>query len=68
MTTRPAAVARSDYHRVAEGLGGAGLLLDDPQRIGAVLAEARRLAQSGRPVLVNALLARSDFREGSLSM
>jgi acetolactate synthase-1/2/3 large subunit len=32
------------------------------------LARAREIAASGRPVLVNVWLDRTDFREGSLSM
>jgi acetolactate synthase-like protein len=58
----------SDYHRAAEGLGAAGLLLDDPRGVGAVLAEARAAARGGRPVYVNAILGKTDFRKGSISM
>jgi len=61
-------LARSDYHLAAQALGGEGLLLDSNERIGEVLRQARDIAANGRPVLVNALLARSDFREGSISM
>jgi acetolactate synthase-1/2/3 large subunit len=59
---------RSDYHTVARGFGGAGLMVDHPEEVPAVLAEAQRLAAAGTPVLVNALLAPSDFRKGSISM
>jgi acetolactate synthase-1/2/3 large subunit len=59
---------RTEYHRVAEGYGGAGLLLDDAERVEETLLEARRIAAEGRPVLVNVLLSKSDFRKGSLSM
>jgi acetolactate synthase-1/2/3 large subunit len=58
----------TDYHVVAEGLGGKGLLLDSAEAIVNVLAEAQRLAREGHPVLVNAILDRTDFRKGSLSM
>ena len=30
---------RSDYHKVAEGYGGVGLVLSDPARVDATLAE-----------------------------
>lgn len=59
---------RTDYHRVAEGYGAVGLLLDDPRRIGRTLAEARRIARSGKPVLINAHVHPSDFRKGSISI
>ena len=61
-------LAPTDYHRAAEALGGVGLLLDRPEAIGETFAEARRQAAAGRPVLINARLARSDFRKGSISL
>ena len=59
---------RSDYHTVAEGYGGVGLLLDDPARTDEVLDRAKALAASGKPVCINVHLARSEFRKGSMSM
>jgi thiamine pyrophosphate-dependent acetolactate synthase large subunit-like protein len=61
-------LAPTGYERAAEGLGAVGRRLDDPGRIDGVLAEARRFAREGRPVYVNALLGRSDFRKGSISI
>jgi acetolactate synthase-1/2/3 large subunit len=59
---------RSDYHKVAEGYGGVGLVLSDPARVDATLAEAKAIAKAGRPVCVNVHLRRTDFRKGSISM
>ncbi len=59
---------RTDYHAVAEGYGGKGILLTDPAKTDEVLDEAKRLAAAGTPVCINAHLAASDFREGSLSI
>ena len=61
-------LARTDYERAAAGLGAHGLRLDDPVRAESVFEEARRLAEEGRPVYVNALLSRTDFRKGSISI
>jgi len=61
-------LARTDYHRVAEGFGAAGLVVKNTADVPAVLAQAREIARGGRPVLVNVWLDRTDFREGSLSM
>jgi acetolactate synthase-1/2/3 large subunit len=61
-------LARSDYHRVAEGFGAAGLVARTTAEVPAVLAQAKDIARDGRPVLVNVWLDRTDFREGSLSM
>ncbi len=59
---------RTDYHRVAEGYGGTGLLLDRPEAIGETLAAAQAAAAHGEPVVVNAHLGATDFRKGSISM
>lgn len=59
---------RSDYHVVAEGYGGKGLLLDRADRIDAVLDEAKKIAASGKPVCINVHLRRSEFRKGSISI
>lgn len=61
-------LARTDYHRVAEGYGGKGLLLERGEDAAAVLQEALRLAREGSPVLVNAHLDKTEFRKGSISM
>jgi acetolactate synthase-1/2/3 large subunit len=59
---------RTDYHKVAEGYGGVGLVLTDPARVDATLAEAKAIAKTGKPVCVNIHLRRTDFRKGSISM
>ena len=58
----------ADYHLAAAGLGAAGLKLDDPELAEAVLREAQQKTQDGQPVVVNAILGKSDFRKGSISM
>ncbi len=59
---------RTDYHKVAEGYGGVGLVLNDPSRVDSTLAEAKSIARSGRPVVINVHLRKTDFRKGSISM
>jgi acetolactate synthase-1/2/3 large subunit len=58
----------TDYHLAAEGLGATGFLLDDAKKIESVLAKAKKAAAAGQTVLINAILGRSSFREGSVSM
>jgi acetolactate synthase-1/2/3 large subunit len=62
------ALAHTDYHRVAEGFGAAGLHMDDPELVPDTLRRARELAAAGKPVLVNAVLGKTDFRKGSISV
>jgi acetolactate synthase-1/2/3 large subunit len=61
-------LGRSNYHDVAAALGGRGILLQRPDQVDAGLQAAREAARRGKPVLVNAWLDKTDFREGSLSM
>ena len=58
----------TDYHLVAEGYGGRGILLEHTEDVPRVLAEAKEIARGGQPVLINALLGKTDFRKGSISM
>lgn len=58
----------NNYHQVAEGLDAKGILLSDAAEIEAVLEEAKTSVRSGVPVLINALIGKTDFRKGSVSM
>lgn len=57
-----------DYHVVAEGCGGKGLRVDDAREVDSTLTKALELSRSGAPVLVNAIIGKTDFRKGSISM
>ncbi len=61
-------LASTDYHFAAEALGGKGLSIDHPDEIVPAFAQARVWARAGHPVLLNARLARSEFRKGSISL
>lgn len=59
---------RTAYHLVGKGYGAKGLLLKRPQDATKVLAEAKQLASEGHPVIINAWIGKTSFREGSLSI
>ncbi len=61
-------LARTDYHKAAEGLGGAGVVIDDAATVHERLQQAKKLAAEGKPVLVNVHIGATDFRKGSISM
>ncbi len=61
-------LAPTDYHAVAEGLGARGFKLERQEDIPAVLAAARETAASGRPVLINVIIGKTDFRKGAISI
>lgn len=61
-------LTRTHYERVAEGYGGVGLRIDTADQVESTLQQAKAIARQGRPVLVNVMLDKTDFRKGSLSM
>ena len=58
----------TDYDVVAEGYGGKGIRLASPAGASAALANARQEAAAGKPVLINAIIGKTDFRKGSISV
>jgi thiamine pyrophosphate-dependent acetolactate synthase large subunit-like protein len=58
----------SDYHLVAEALGGRGFDLRTEEEIPAVIEKARAAAAEGAPVIINARIGTTAFRKGSISM
>ncbi|WP_455204344.1 thiamine pyrophosphate-binding protein [Kaarinaea lacus] len=61
-------LVHTDYHKAAEALGAVGLYVDDITAVTDVLRQAQTIAASGRAVLINVILDKSDFRKGSMSM
>lgn len=57
-----------DYHVVAEACGGEGFLVTRPEDLADTFERARAASRKGKPVLINALIGKSDFRKGSISM
>jgi acetolactate synthase-1/2/3 large subunit len=62
------ALARTAYDEVARGFGAEGMAVRCAGEVDAALAWAQARAREGRPVLLNVLLDRGEFREGSVSM
>jgi acetolactate synthase-1/2/3 large subunit len=61
-------LSHMDYHKVAEGCGAKGLVVSAPDQMNATLEKAIELSRAGSPVLVNALIGKTEFRKGSISM
>ena len=61
-------LAPTDYHRVVEGFGAKGFVLRDIADAERVFNEAKACARAGTPVLINAMIGRTDFRKGSISV
>ncbi len=59
---------RTEYHKVAQGYGAVGILVETPEEVEPAILKAQRLARSGKPVLINALIDAGEFRAGSISI
>jgi len=59
---------RTEYHKVAEGYGGKGILVESSDELDAAFKQAKSWRDEGFPVLINIQLSASDFRKGSISM
>ena len=59
---------RTNYHQVAEGYGGEGILITDRSEVADALSKAKKLSAEGKPVVINAHINQTDFRKGSISM
>ncbi len=58
----------TDYHKVAEGFGATGFLVQDEGSIAGVLQQAVQASRDGQPVLINARIGKTEFRKGSISI
>ncbi|XP_066888433.1 2-hydroxyacyl-CoA lyase 2 isoform X2 [Kogia breviceps] len=63
-------LAYTGYHKAAMGLGAQGLLLsrESEDQVVKVLRDAQQQCQDGHPVVVNILIGRTDFRDGSIAV
>ncbi|XP_033051717.1 acetolactate synthase-like protein isoform X2 [Trachypithecus francoisi] len=63
-------LAYTDYHKAAMGLGARGLLLsrENEDQVVKVLHDAQQQCRDGHPVVVNILIGRTDFRDGSIAV
>jgi glyoxylate carboligase len=73
-------LVQSNYHEVVRGFGAEGegmfgkclkegILIKDESELAEGLQTAKKIAKEKQvPVLVNVLIAKSDFREGSISV
>lgn len=60
-----------DYEVVANGYGGVGYKLTaeaSSEEISDTLKKAKEMSRHGHPALINVLIGKSDFRDGSISL
>ena len=60
----------TDYHLVAEGFGAKGIIIkkENEDNLKEVFIKAQQLNEEGYSVCINAVIGKSKFREGSISV
>uniref|UniRef100_A0A671R3T2 2-hydroxyacyl-CoA lyase 2 n=1 Tax=Sinocyclocheilus anshuiensis TaxID=1608454 RepID=A0A671R3T2_9TELE len=63
-------LAFTDYHIVADGYGGKGYLIgrEDESQLDDIIKKAQKECREGKAVLLNVLIGKTNFREGSISV
>lgn len=59
----------TNYHESVKGLGAEGLVVSNEDELNPALNKCKEIAQTQKkPVLLNILIGKSTFREGSISV
>ena len=60
----------TDYNIVAEGYGAKGIKMtrEDDEKLQEIFKAAQKAAKEGNSVLINCLIGKTNFREGSISV
>uniref|UniRef100_A0A7N6A536 2-hydroxyacyl-CoA lyase 2 n=1 Tax=Anabas testudineus TaxID=64144 RepID=A0A7N6A536_ANATE len=63
-------LAFTDYHIVADGYGGKGYLIrrEDEDRLSDIIRQAQKETREGKATLLNVLIGKTNFRQGSISV
>ncbi|HPW86986.1 MAG TPA: thiamine pyrophosphate-dependent enzyme, partial [Chitinophagales bacterium] len=61
-------LAYSDYQLLATAFGGDGARVDNMDGFIQAVARAKESSRNGIPYIINAIIGKSDFRKGSISM
>jgi acetolactate synthase-1/2/3 large subunit len=61
-------LAHCDYDKVAQGYGADGIRVDNLAAFGEAVKTAQAAARNGTPYVINAIIGKTDFRKGSISM
>jgi thiamine pyrophosphate-dependent acetolactate synthase large subunit-like protein len=61
-------LALSDYQDVGKAFGAAGVRVESLDAFKAAVAEAKLLSRKGTPYIINAIIGKTAFRKGSMSM
>lgn len=61
-------LAFSDYEKIGKAFGGEGKRVETLNEFTEAVSEAKLCLKKGTPYLINAVIGKTDFRKGSISM
>jgi len=61
-------LAYSDYQNIGKAFGAEGAKVDTMEAFNTALSEAQNASRNGKPYIINAIIGKTDFRKGSISM
>lgn len=61
-------LALSDYQLIGKAFGAEGVKVDSQGEFNAAVIEAKSVSKNGKPYIINAIIGKTDFRKGSISM
>lgn len=61
-------LSHSDYQIIAKAFGGDGAKVETLEAFNAAVEEAKRASRNGTPYIINAIIGKTDFRKGSISV
>jgi len=62
------ALEYTNYNEVVKGFGAEGIKVEDEEGLIPALQKAKEFARQGKPVLVNCLIGKTDFRKDSIAI
>jgi thiamine pyrophosphate-dependent acetolactate synthase large subunit-like protein len=61
-------LAYSDYQDIGKAFGADGIKVKDLDAFNAAVIEAQTKSRAGTPYIINAIIGKTDFRKGSISV
>jgi len=61
-------LAFSNYQDIGKAFGADGVKVDNLPEFKAAVAEAKAVSRKGTPYIINAIIGKTDFRKGSISV
>jgi thiamine pyrophosphate-dependent acetolactate synthase large subunit-like protein len=61
-------LAYSDYQDIGKAFGADGKRVHDLDTFNAAVIEAQTKSRAGTPYIINAIIGKTDFRKGSISV